>query len=296
MSTRIMVAIVLGMSACTALAQQPGGERAGSGPETKPSSKRLDYSMPLAAPGTTRAIASRPVNRPELSPTARMVLLRFVIAQVRLTADQAAAAKPAAAGGPENKATPPKSPILAMPAQSLFDPERLNKELQAAPLDLRSADRQLGQRLTRLLPDQTVEIITRGQLATLDGQPAFIQTGQREPRITAAQVTQHGRINAFTMDNLGMIASFVPRVHNEHRISLQADVEKTQLGPLEEGAVISELPGGEKVRSPQIQSMIVQTTMGVTPGQAVALAGVSTRADSRRTEFLVLVSAELLDP
>lgn len=182
-----------------------------------------------------------------------------------------------------------------MPEESLFDPARLTKELQAASIDLRGPSDRLGARLTGLMKDRAVEIVNRGQLATLDAQPAFIQVGQREPRTIGVSLSQAGRTNTTVLENVGMLAAFTPRIHDNGRISLQVDVEKSQLGPLEDGQVIAELSGGEKIRTPQIQVMTVQTTITVSPGQAVALAGVNTRLDSRRTELLILVSADLFD-
>ncbi len=72
-------------------------------------------------------------------------------------------------------------------------------------------------------------------------------------------------------------------------------MRRDRLIPMEDGVVISELSSGEKIRTPQVETMAVQSTVGITSGQAVAFAGVSTRRAPRHTEFLILVSAELLD-
>lgn len=292
---RVLTAVVvLGMWLGGALAQPPGKDEARS----RPDAKTPDRAAPAAAarPDMRTALIKMAQERPEPAANARMVLVRFVIAQVTLrgvekTADKPVAATPDAAGG----TVPAKSPIVAMPEQSLFDAERLNKQLQAAPLDLRAGGGQLGERLTGLLPDRAVEIVTRGQLVTLDGQHAFIQIGQREPRVTSAQMMHSGRVNTLTLDALGMIAAFKPLVREPGCICLQVNIEKSQHGPVEEGAVIAELPNGEKVRTPDVQTMVVQSTVNAAPGQAVALAGVSTRHDARRMECLILVAAELLE-
>jgi hypothetical protein len=224
-----------------------------------------------------------------------MVLVRFAIAEATLRGEHSAPAKPAAASRPAVGAAPARPPILGMPEQSLFDATRLNKELQAAPLDLRGGDDQVRQRLAGLMPEQAIEIVTRGQLATLDGQAAFVQVSRREPRVTATVVTRSGRANTLTMASVGMIAAFTPRVSEKGRIIMQVDVEKSDLGPADEGAVIFESSTGEKVRTPNVQTTNVLATVGIASGQAVALAGVSTRQGPRRTEFLILLSAELLE-
>ncbi len=230
-------------------------------------------------------------NRPQPTATARMVSIRFLIAQVTLRGDaQATGSKPTA------ETRPAKSPILAMPEETFFDVDQLNKELQAAPIDLRSASNRIGARLTGLMKDRAIEIVNRGQLVTLDAQPAFMQLGQREPRVNGVQVTPRGRTNSIVMENVGMIAVFMPYLHDNGRISLEVDLQKSQLGPVEDGPVVAELSDGEKVRTPEVQTLVVQTAVTVAPGQAVALAGMNTRLNARRTELLILVSADLLAP
>ena len=293
MWTRVAATVVFGVWVCGAVAQQPGKDGPRSQPEAK-SPAQPSLAQPLTSGGRP-TIFNQAQKRPELTATSRMVLVRFVIAQVTLRGGPSAPDKPATASRPANGAAPAKSPIVAMPEQTLFDAELLNKQLQAAPLDLRTDGGKIGQRLAGLMPDRTVEVITRGQLVTLDAQAAFVQLGQREPRIVGTQMSHMGRANMTSMENVGLIAAITPYVHDQGRISLQINIEKSQLGSPDDGTVIAELPNGEKVRTPEVQSMVVQTTVALVPGRPLALAGVSTHLASRRTEFLVLVSADILD-
>ena len=214
----------------------------------------------------------------------RMVLVRFLIAQVRLRE-----------GEQETGTEAPKAPVKGTPEESPFDIERLNQELQEMPIDLRTSGR-LGSPLTRLMKGRPVDIIHRGQLTTLDTQQAQMTIDQLEPEITGVHVTKSGTMNSLSMQRVGLNATFTPFVTDDGRISLLVDLNSAQLGPAEDGFVVAELPEGKTVRSRKPITMAIKTTIVVASGQVVALAEVNTRSAARRTEYLVLVSADLLEP
>ena len=291
------IVLLVAVPASMVLAQSrekgsPRGPAEGK-PRVRAASPRAEQPAP---PDAALSLVEMLARRPKPAANARMVLIRFAIAQATLReGEKVTAGNPASESHPKTDAGG-KSPVTAMPEFSLFDSQRLKEHLQAGDLSLRNAGDKLESGLTRLAKNAVVEAVSRGQLVTLDGQPAFVQVGQREPRITGSLVSPYGRTNTITMVNVGMIAGFTPHVHDNGRISLQADVENTQLGRSEDGVVIHELPNGEKLRATSTQMMTVQTAVTVAPGQTVALAGVvNSRGNSPRTEVLVLVSADLLD-
>lgn len=290
-----MAMVLSGVLVSGVLAQQP--EKKSESPSKAAAAARAQRAAAtFGARAETRGmLADQARDWPRPAPNARMVLIRFLIAQVTLRGDeQTPSPKPAGENRPAAEASPAKPSVLGAPRESLFDVEQLQKELQGAPIDLRSSSSGINARLSGLMKDRAVEIINRGQLTTLDGQSAFVQLGQREPRIAGVQRTPMGRSNMITMEQVGMIAAFKPYVQDNGRVSLQLTLEKSQQGPIEEGVVIAELPDGEKVRSPRLESMAVRGAVTIASGQAAALAGVNTRQSARRTEFLILVSAEVL--
>lgn len=295
----VLVAVVWAEPGDRANPPQPPTAVQRNGGDVKPSEPAQAGSVKTTAPSRERsgftAMPRGDVRRAvELDGKAAMVVIRFAIVQAtaKSETERPAAAADAGQGGAKTTAG---AGIVAMPSSSLFDVAKVRAELDGAALDLRGSDRQIGARLAAAANQVRWEIVERGQLTTLDGQSAYVQLGRREPRITAVQVTHLGRSNVMTVENVGTIATFMPRVHDRQRVSLQCNIEKSQLGPVEEGAIISELSGGEKVRAPQTETISLCTTVTVKSGEAVVLAGMHSYSQSQRKELLVLVSAELLD-
>ena len=132
-----------------------------------------------------------------------------------------------------------------------------------------------------------MEILIQAQLTTLDNQPAYLQVGRREPRIMSANVTPQGRTNSFTVENVGTIVTFTPRVGIDGKVALQLDIEDSRLGPMEEGLVIFAPSEGEAVRSPYMDSLKVQTTLHIPDGQTVVVSGMARQKAGKQRVILV---------
>ena len=83
------------------------------------------------------------------------------------------------------------SPIAAVGGQGLsnFAVGRTNNTLGYSGLVLSAASENVSALLRALSENHRVEILQRPQIMTLDNQPAFIQVGQRVPRITSVTNT-----------------------------------------------------------------------------------------------------------
>ncbi len=57
-----------------------------------------------------------------------------------------------------------------------------------------------------------MEILSRPQVMTLDNQPAFIQVGERVPRIVGTSINQVGQVNNIELENVGLILGVTPRI------------------------------------------------------------------------------------
>ena len=72
------------------------------------------------------------------------------------------------------------------------------------------------------------------QITTLDNQTAYIQIGQRVPRITGSmspQLATGGIFNTFDMIYVGLILGVTPRMSPEGMVVMEIDAEKSSLAP-----------------------------------------------------------------
>jgi hypothetical protein len=124
---------------------------------------------------------------------------------------------------------------------------------------------------------------------TLDNQPAFIQVGERVPRITGTSINQVGQVNSVALENVGLILGVTPRISPEGMVVMEIDAEKSDVGPEIEGIPVSVSSQGEVIRSPRVNITTAQTTVSAASGQTIVIGGLITtdnRTVSRRVPFL----------
>lgn len=133
-----------------------------------------------------------------------------------------------------------------------------------------------------------IEVLARPQVMTLDNQPAFIQVGQRVPRITGSAVNQVGQVNSIALENVGLILGVTPRVSPGGVVVMEIDAERSELGPLSEGIPVA-VSEGEIIRSPTVDLAMAQTTVSANDGETVILGGLINKRTSttrRRVPWL----------
>lgn len=165
---------------------------------------------------------------------------------------------------------------------SNFAVGRGNDELGFGGLVLSASSENVSFLLRALQETRRLEILSRPQVLTLDNQQAFIQVGQRVPRIAATSVNQFGVQNQLALENVGLIIGVTPRISPEGNVVMEIDAEKSKLGPEAEGIPIFIAQDGTVVRSPRIDTITAQATVSAADGETIILGGLISRATRTR--------------
>jgi len=160
-------------------------------------------------------------------------------------------------------------------SQSLsnFSVGRTNSKLGYGGLVLSASSESVSVLIRALQECQRLDILSRPQVMTLDNQPAFIQVGQRVPRISGSTINATGQINNVVLENVGLILGVTPRISPDGLVVMEIDAEKSEVGPEAEGVPISINNNGQVIRSPRIDTTTAQTTVSALSGQTVILGG-----------------------
>ena len=118
---------------------------------------------------------------------------------------------------------------------SHFNLGRVNSELGYGGLVLSASSENVSMLIRALDQSRHVEILSRPQIMTLDNQPAFIQVGQRVPRIVASSINTIGQVNTVELEDVGLILGIRPRISPEGMVVLDLDAEKSQVGARNRG-------------------------------------------------------------
>jgi len=179
---------------------------------------------------------------------------------------------------------------LAGQALSNFATGRINSELGFGGMVLSASNESLSVLIRALQENRRMEILSRPQVMTLDNQPAFIQIGERVPRIVASTISENaGQVNTVELTNTGILLGVTPRISPDGIVVMDIDAEKSEVGPDEEGIPVSVSPTGTVIRSPRIAVTQAQTTVSAYSGQTIVLGGLITKGTSlvhRRVPWL----------
>ena len=166
-------------------------------------------------------------------------------------------------------------------------------------------------------------VVAHPQITTVDNQPAFVQVGKRVPEPVEPKPMVAGKPGrpAVQYQNVGWIARAVGRKSGEHAITLEMDVEKSEVVPLFRPG---DVPSAETTldfhrkagdhetslelnmnwpevrdRPDAIEASIVQTTLTVNDGQVVVVGGLSCRSFEAKTivreDTIFLVRARIVE-
>ena len=139
-----------------------------------------------------------------------------------------------------------------------------------------------------------METIARVRLTTLDNQAAFVQVGQRIPHFGSVYTAgTGGKEKQPGLTNLGLIVGVTPRVSPDGPIFMEIDVEKSQLGPEQEGVPIA-VAGSQVVRAPRIETTLMQTTVRAADGQTIVLGSVAARGKQDK-ELVIVLTPHIVD-
>jgi len=174
-------------------------------------------------------------------------------------------------------------------ALSHFSVGRTNNDTGFGGLVLSASSENVSVLLRAMSQSRSLEILSRPQVMTLDNQPAFIQVGQRVPRITGTSINQVGQVNSIELENVGLILGVTPRISPDGMVVMELDAEKSEVGPAIEGIPVSISATGEVIRSPRINITTAQTTVSAASGQTIVIGGLittSNRTITRRVPWL----------
>jgi general secretion pathway protein D len=172
---------------------------------------------------------------------------------------------------------------------SNFSVGRGNEELGFGGLVLSASSENVSFLLRALQDSRRLEILSRPQVLTLDNQQAFIQVGQRVPRIVNSIITQQNTQNVVALENVGLIIGVTPRISPDGNVVMEIDAEKSKLGPESEGIPISIAQDGTVIRSPRVDTITAQATVSAADGETIILGGLiskSTRTLHRQVPWL----------
>ena len=156
-------------------------------------------------------------------------------------------------------------------------------------LVLAASSRNVSVLIRALQEDREMRILSRPLVRTLDNQPAFIQVGQRVPRIIGTTVGVNGQSNQIDLENVGLILGVTPRISPDGNVVMEIDAEKSKVGPEDEGIPVAVSVDGTIIRSPRVDTITAQATVSVADGETVVLGGmISTENETieRRAPYL----------
>ncbi|MCA9189301.1 MAG: hypothetical protein KDA99_26940, partial [Planctomycetales bacterium] len=172
---------------------------------------------------------------------------------------------------------------------SNFAVGRGNDALGFGGLVLSASSQNVSVLLRALQESRRVEVLSRPQIRTLDNQPAFIQVGQRVPRIVGSVVNQNGQSNSVALENVGLILGVTPRISPDGTVVMEIDAEKSNLGTEQDGIPVAVSIDGTVIRSPRVDTTTAQATVSAADGETIILGGLITESEQqlhRQVPFL----------
>ena len=133
-----------------------------------------------------------------------------------------------------------------------------------------------------------IETLAAVELAVLANQKAFVQLGHRKARIIGATLSGGQRTSQTDQENVGTLLELTPRVIPRGLVTLDVNVETSRLDP-EEGTIIAELDDGSELRSPQVDTFAVKTTVAAANGRAVVVNDFIRDSGSKRKETVLIL-------
>lgn len=177
-------------------------------------------------------------------------------------------------GSPASLAT---ASNVAGQAVSNFGVGNSNPTLGYGGLVLSASSENVSVLIRALQQTNRLEVLSRPQIRTLDNQPAFIQIGQRVPRIVTASVTQVGSVNGVVLENVGLILGVTPRISPDGMVVMEVDAEKSEVDVVDQGIPVSVSASGTVIRSPIFNITTASTTVSANSGETIIIGGLITK-------------------
>lgn len=138
-----------------------------------------------------------------------------------------------------------------------------------------------------------VKVLARPQVTTLNNQAAFIQAGQRVPTLS---LSKDGAVAKTDMQNVGIIIGLTPRIAPDQSVTMEVDIEKSEVNPNEPGVPLGVDNKGNVILSPKIDTMTLQTTVKTPPRQATIVGGMALQDGDKRGELVFVIMPHIVEP
>ncbi len=150
------------------------------------------------------------------------------------------------------------------------------------------------ERLLKLDGLDSLRVLARPQITTLDNQPATIQIAQRKPRVAGSAVSPRGRTNNVTFENVGLKVGVRPRISADGLVTMEIDVEDSRFGSEREAVPIA-VSDDNVIRTPQMGTVTLETTVSVSSGESLALGGMVSKSETGWRELVIVVTPTVID-
>jgi type II secretory pathway component GspD/PulD (secretin) len=135
-----------------------------------------------------------------------------------------------------------------------------------------------------------MQVLARAQLSAINIQPAYIQVGRQEPRVTGVMQSARGQARQVQMEDVGFTFGLTPRIHPDGTVSMEADVEQSGFGPAESSVELD----ADGAQAASVETLSVQTTVCAKSGQTVVLGGLTEQNGKRWTKLIALLTPHVL--
>jgi len=174
---------------------------------------------------------------------------------------------------------------------SNFSLGRVNGDLGFGGLVLSANSNTVNILLRALSSQRTVNVLSRPQIRTIDGQFSRITVGQEFQWVTGFNANQvGGALTPLTEPKTtGIILEVTPRITPDGSIVMVTHAEKSQVSQAAGVPLVADPVSGTVIQSPLIDSVAADTTVMVPDGQTVVIGGMITKSDTsidRRVPWL----------
>lgn len=136
-----------------------------------------------------------------------------------------------------------------------------------------------------------LQILARVQLSTISNQAAFIQLGERKPKVSGVRTSSQGVTRTVELENVGLTLGLTPRVTPEGTVMIETDLERSDLAPREQGVELS----SQGDRAVAVNTLSIQTTVCVQNGQTVVLGGRTQGSEDKWQKTVALLTAKIVE-
>lgn len=173
---------------------------------------------------------------------------------------------------------------------SSFSLGRTNSDLNFGGLVLSASSESVSVLLRALKERRRLDVLSRPQVMTLDNQPAYVQVGQRVPRVINTQLSQFGSVNAIDLYNIGLILLVTPRISPDGLVVMEIDTERSSIDNSQPPVVIGISQNGTPLTQPIFRTTTARTTVSAADGQTLILGGLLTNETFKQTRRVPVLS------